>query len=420
MPSSLAIAATWLISITVIALILFRPRRIPEYIWAAAGALLLVLSRLVPWRQALASVREGANVYLFLTGMMLLAGIAREHGVFDWLAEHAMEQARGSRLRLFSLVYGVGILVTALLSNDATAVVLTPAVLAVVRRGRMSPLPYLFACAFVANAASFVLPISNPANLIVFANHLPSLAVWLRTFLLPAMVALAVTFVLLYWHNRHDLTGTIDDGIRPTPLSAKGRRAAFGILSAAAWLLVMSALDKPLGLATCAAAAVVLLITSASDLRSNLTVLHDVSWGVLPLVAGLFVMVDALNHAGALPLMVAGLHRVAAWPHGTGPVAAAFGIGLSTNVINNLPVGLIGAAAIQAAGASPLMHAAVLLGINLGPNLSVAGSLATILWLIALRRENIDVSGSHFLRVGILIMPTALLLAAATLVLSSR
>ena len=432
MPTHFAIAAIWLISITILSLILLRPRRIPEYVWAAGGALLLVLTRLVPVPQALASVREGANVYLFLAGMMLLSEVARLHGVFDWLAALAMLHARGSRLRLFSLIYAVGILVTALLSNDATAVVLTPAVLTVVRRagqrvvasrgqdGRMSPLPYLFACAFVANAASFVLPISNPANLVVFDAHLPSLTAWLHTFLLPAAVAIGATFGLLYWHHRSDLTGTIDDGIVPAPLNAEGKRAALGILLAAGILLLTSAAGRPLGPPTCAAAILVLLWASAPNFRGILTAAREISWGVLPLVAGLFVLVGALEHAGALPLAVAALHRLATWSPTASATSAAFGVGLAANVLNNLPVGLIGAAATQAAGASFLLHAAVLLGIDLGPNLSVTGSLATILWLIALRREKIDVSGWRFLRAGIFIMPPVLLLAVLALVLAAR
>ncbi len=425
MPTPFAIAATWIISITVLVLILLRPRRIPEYVWAAGGALLLVLTRLVPAQQALASVREGANVYLFLAGMMLLSEVARLHGVFDWLAALAMLHARGSRLRLFSLIYAVGILVTALLSNDATAVVLTPAVLAVVRqagapKGRMSPLPYLFACAFVANAASFVLPISNPANLVVFDEHLPSLASWLHTFLLPAAVAIGLTFVLLYWHHHSDLTGEIEDGIVPAPLNAQGKRAALGILLAAGILLLTSTMGRPLGLPTCATAIVVLLVASAPNFRSILTAVREITWGVLPLVAGLFVLVGALEHAGALPLAVAALHRLATCSPTASATSAAFGVGLAANILNNLPVGLIGAAATQAAGASFLLHAAVLLGIDLGPNLSVTGSLATILWLIALRREKIDVSGWRFLRAGIFVMPPVLLLAVLTLVLAAR
>lgn len=410
----------WLVTLTVIALVLLRPRRVPEYIWASAGALVLVLTRLVPWRQALASARHGTNVYLFLTGMMVLAEVARMNGFFDWLAEHAMEQARGSRLRLFVLVYGAGVAVTTLLSNDATAVVLTPAVLAVVRRGRMSPLPYLFACAFTANAASFVLPISNPANLVVYDDRLPALATWLRTFLLPATGAIAGTFGLLYWHSRRELAGAIGDGGRRYRLHLEGKLAAWGVLLAALLLLVISAAGRPLGPPTCAVALLVLLVVTAAEPREIAIAVREISWGVLPLVASLFVLVGALNQAGAMPLMAGALRHLAGWPQAAGVVAAAFGSGLAANVINNLPMGLIGAETVRATGATHLLHAAVLLGIDFGPNLSVSGSLATVLWLIALRREKIEVSAGRFLRAGLYVMPATLFLAALLLVWGQR
>src|SRR5260370_37013874 len=96
--------------------------------------------------------------------MMILAEVAREQGLFEWVAAVAALHARNCPVRLFDLIYLVGAVVPALFSNDATAVVLTPAVLAVVRRAKADPRPYLLACAFIANAASFVFPISNPAS----------------------------------------------------------------------------------------------------------------------------------------------------------------------------------------------------------------------------------------------------------------
>jgi arsenical pump membrane protein len=129
--------------------------------------------RAVPVAAALRAIARGTDVYLFLTGMMLLAELARHEGVFDWLAAIAVRAAKGSPARLFALLYGVGILVTVFLSNEATAVVLTPAVYAAVRKARADALSYLFICAFIANAASFVLPISNPANLVVYGSALP-------------------------------------------------------------------------------------------------------------------------------------------------------------------------------------------------------------------------------------------------------
>ena len=407
--------ATWLLCAPVFVLILWRPRHIPEYVWAVAGAFLLVIFRLLSPRSAWMAVRAGTDVYLFLAGMMLLAELARQHGVFDWLACIAMTRARGSQRRLFVLVYGIGMIVTALLSNDATAVLLTPAVLAVVRRAKSSPLPYLFACAFIANAASFVLPISNPANLVVFDARLPSLGRWLQIFALPSLLAILATFAVLYWHSRADLRERMECDPEISPLTSMGRRAALGVLLAAGALLATSAMGGPIGLATCAAAVAVMIFVARTQRRVMVEALRHMSWGVLPLVAGLFVIVEALNGAGALAWTSLALQRAARWPPVAGLSAVAFGIGIASNAINNLPMGLVGASAVKAAHGTAIMHGAVLLGIDLGPNLSVTGSLATILWLIALRREGIHVTGWQFLRVGMLVVPPTLLLAVLAL-----
>ncbi|HEX6544867.1 MAG TPA: SLC13 family permease, partial [Bryobacteraceae bacterium] len=191
--SSLSI---WFIVALAIAGVLFRPKRWPEAIWACLGALLLVLLQLIPASRAIAAVGKGVDVYLFLTGMMLLAELARNEGVFDWLATLAVRGSRGSGARLFALVYAVGILVTTFLSNDATAVVLTPAVYAAVKKAKAAPLPYLFICAFIANAASFVLPISNPANLVVYGSDVPPLLTWLRLFTVPSVLSIGATFLI--------------------------------------------------------------------------------------------------------------------------------------------------------------------------------------------------------------------------------
>ena len=153
----------------------------------------------------LSGIRKGLDVYCFLAGMMLIAEVARQEGVFDWLAALAVQHARGSPQRLFALVYAVGTVVTVLLSNDATAVVLTPAVYAATRAAGATALPYLLVCAFIANAASFVLPISNPANLVVFAGRMPHLAAWLGQFGLPSVIAIAVTYLVLRLMQRRAL-----------------------------------------------------------------------------------------------------------------------------------------------------------------------------------------------------------------------
>jgi len=309
------------------------------------------------------------------------------------------------------MVYAVGAMVTIFLSNDATAVVLTPAVLAALKKTRAKPLPYLLICAFIANAASFVLPISNPANLVVYGSKMPPLALWLRSFGLPSLVSVVVTFCILAFCCRRDLSGEIERHVDAVPLSAGGRLAAYGIGGAAVALMLASAFDINLGWPTLLASVAAVGVVALQDRQAPLGIAKQISWSVLLLVAGLFVLVAAVDQAGVLAVSRAGLQKAATMGPLTGSLTSAFGVALLSNVANNLPIGLIAGSALHGAAVSTSIRDAVLIGVDLGPNLSVSGSLATILWLIALRREGQDVSFWKFFRYGLLLMPLALVLA---------
>ncbi|WP_334165136.1 arsenic transporter [Achromobacter mucicolens] len=409
---SLSNAVIWLIAAATTMAILFRPWRLPEYVWATAGAVALVVLGLLPARQAGGAILEGTDVYLFLIGMMLVAEVARQAGLFDWVAVLAADHAAGSARRLFDLVFLVGTVVTVLLSNDATAVVLTPAVYAVTRVVGAPPLPYLYVCAFIANAASFVLPISNPANLVVFGDRMPALGPWLAHFALPSALAIGATYVTLRLVFRHDLRQPLKPSPPLPPMTLPLRMAALGVAITAGTLLITSALGHRLGLPTliagCVSAALVLAVTRSSPIR----LIKGVAWGVLPLVAGLFVLVEGMAASGVLQdlanLMRSLSADAALWAGGVGAA-------LSGNVINNLPAGLMAGTLARMADLPSTTTAALLIGIDLGPNLSVSGSLATLLWLLAVRREGMHISALSFLRLGIVVMPPALILALGAL-----
>jgi arsenical pump membrane protein len=412
----MSLVLIWTISLASIALMLVRPRGLAEWVWIGGGAVLLVATRLLPLRAAMHAIREGVDVYLFLAGMMILAEVAREEGVFDWVAHIAVRHARGSASRLFLWVYVAGIVVTVLLSNDATAVVLTPAVLAAVRRAKVEPRPHLLACALIANAASFVLPIANPANLVVYGTHLPPLGQWMRMFLLPSVASVAATFVCLRLLSKKALAGKAAAVNEPRRLEGAGWLALTGIGIAVGALLISSALGIPLGGPTFGAGIVALVLVAIRDRKSPKTAVRNVAWSVLPLVAGLFMIVEALNRAGMMRLSRAGLLWLIAAPDGTGKFVGGFGIALVANVMNNLPAGLAAGTALRQIGPHGLLAHALMIGVDLGPNLSVTGSLATILWLIALRREGAEITGWEFLKVGVVAMPVALGLALLALV----
>ena len=411
-------SATWVLSALTIFGVIFRPMRWPEWVFAVGGAVLLVVSGLLPWAEALHGIEEGTDVYLFLAGMMLLAETARREGLFDYLAAFAARMAKGSPRRLFTLVYLIGTLVTVFLSNDATAVVLTPAVIAVTRAaGVSSPIPYLLICAFVANAASFVLPISNPANLVVFGQDMPALGEWLARFALPSLLAILATFFVLRWTQARELEGTTNTELAIPRLSTGGRIAAIGLVAAAFVLVGASALGLQLGMPTLSAGVLTALAVTVGERSNPLPLIREIAWDTLALVAGLFVVVRALELSGLQSMLIDALQG----PLNEAPRLGAFLAGVvmafGTNLTNNLPLGLLGGAFTTAADLPEKVVDAILVGIDLGPNLSVTGSLATILWLTALRREGLSFSAWRFLKIGFLVMPPPLLLALGAVIL---
>lgn len=412
-PQSLTIALILVISALSILLMLIRPKNLPEVYWVGAGAALLVLLRLIPLRLAGKAIAEGSDVYFFLIGMMLLSALARDNGVFDWVAATSIKAAKGSPGKLFAIIYAVGTVVTVCMSNDATAVVLTPAVLAAVRKSKAQPLPFLFACAMIANAASFVLPISNPANLVVFHAGLPPLGRWLAAFFLPSILSIGATFLVLRWYFRRDLCTELPPSNESVRLTPSGKMVLCGLGLVVIVLLVVSSLNKDLGLPTCIAA---LCVTAAVCVRNKcnpLPLVKEISWPTLGLVAALFVIVDAVESIGALQFTEAAMHRAEILGPHAGSLLTAFAVAVGNNLLNNLPLGLIAGGTLAATHTQGLMANAVLIGVDLGPNLSVTGSLATILWLLALRKEDLDVSAMDFLKVGAIAMPLALVCSMA-------
>ncbi|OWX98660.1 SLC13 family permease [Thioclava sp. IC9] len=390
--------------------VILRPFGWADWIFAVSGAAAVVLLGALPLSDALHAIGEGREVYFFLLGMMLLAEVAGREGLFDHLAARAVQAAAGSARRLFFILYLVGAGVTVFLSNDTTVVVLTPAVLAVTRHARVPPLPYLFTCAIVANAASFVLPISNPANLVIFHGAMPPLGDWLARLALPALAAIVVSYLSLRWAMRHDLDTEPTTTDVPT-LSRGGWIAATGLSLSAVALVTVSSWGGGLGLATLSAGVAVALAVALGTRRSPLPLLRHLTWGVLPLVAGLFVLVAMLDRAGALSTLGQWLGQMSATsPRATAGLSGT-AVGIASNLANNLPVGLAAAAAAAAGELGDLMRDCLMIGVDLGPNLSVTGSLATLLWLATLRRSGLHVSAAQFLGVGLKVMPPALILA---------
>ena len=406
-------AAVWAIGGATVTAIVTRPRGVPEWCWALVGAATLLIAGLVPLDVAGRAVWDGLDVYLFLVGMIVLAELARIEGVFEWLASLIVPVARGSTPRLFAWVYGLGIGVTALLSNDATVLLLTPAVLAMVRRAGAPPLPFAFSCAFVANAASFLLPISNPANLVVF-RELPALRQWLTVLGLPSLIAIGVTYFTLHLLCAKRLRRDHAMNSAPFRLTSTGKLTAVVVGGSALLLVLAAAFGWPVGRVAFILGAIALVVLACADSASPKAILRESPWSIIPLVAGLFIIVAALDRTGALPSVRHFFQLTGAMRVPIGNFAAGTAVTIAANVFNNLPVGVLVRYATDLPAVPEHVAHSALVAVDLGPNLSVTGSLATLLWTISLRREGIVVTPLRFLAVGAVVTLPALFLALLT------
>jgi arsenical pump membrane protein len=402
--------------------IMTRPFRWNEARVAMGGAGVLLLLGLISPADALFTLVRDWNTFLFFLGMMALSALAETASLFDWLGVQAARLAGKSAARLFLNVFLLGTFISMLFSNDATALILTPIVYVLVTKLRLPVLPYLFACTFIADSASFLLPISNPINIIILSRHPLDLLTFLRLLFLPSVVVIGINvgvFSLLY---REQLGGSFDVARLPSPEKAVKHRAYFRYTCCVLALVApayVAAAAVQFPLSSVAVAGAVLLLAGAVYWRRTtlLEMGRGISWPIFGFIAGMFIVVRAFEHTGlAAKFGNLLLHLSGGTSLGVVMVGTA-GAALGTNLINNVPMAVVMNSALASIhNASPTIRhgfvAATMFGCDLGPNLTTVGSLATVLWLLILRHRHVDVSGLDYFKVGVIVTPLMLLAGA--------
>jgi arsenical pump membrane protein len=238
---------------------------------------------------------------------------------------------------------------------------------------------------------------------------MPPLLQWLPRFAIPSILATYLVLRLTQWRALSE--ETLAEDVESSKLSGNGQLGAAGIALTAVTLLASSGLGLQLGLPTAICGVVTAIAVLILKRSGPWEMLDGISWGVLPLVAGLFVLVEALDKTGLIRALGDMLRSAAEQSETQTGWEAGLLIAFVCNLMNNLPAALIAGTAVQVANAPERITSAILVGVDIGPNLSVTGSLATILWLNALRREGLEVGAWSFLKLGVLIMPPALVAA---------
>jgi arsenical pump membrane protein len=416
---------TSFVGLVTLAGIMTRPFRWSEARIAMGGAgVLLVLGLIRPADAALTLLRDW-NTFLFFLGMMGLSAMAEAAGLFDWLAVQAARFAHGSAARLFLNVFLLGSAISMIFSNDATALILTSVVYVLVTRLRLPVLPYLFACTFIADTASFLLPISNPINIIVMSHYPLTLPAFLRLLFLPCVVVIAINITVFYFLYRGELKGTFDLGRLPSAAQAVQHPAYFRYTLAVLALVapsyvIAAAFQWPLSLVA-VAGALLLLVGALFWKRTTLMKAGKaISWPIFGFIAGMFIVVRAIEDTGLTVKFGRLLLHLSGGTSFGAVMVGTFGSALGTNLINNVPMAVVMNSSLGSVQhAAPAIRngfvAATMFGCDLGPNLTTVGSLATILWLLILRERDVEVSGLDYFKVGMVVTPVMLFAGALTI-----
>ena len=414
-----------LVALLTLAGIMTRPFRWNEARIAMGGAGVLLLLGLISPADALFTLIRDWNTFLFFLGMMALSALAETANLFDWLGIQAARFAGESATRLFLNVFLLGTLISMLFSNDATALILTPIVYVLVTKLRLPVLPYLFACTFIADSASFLLPISNPINIIILSRHPLALLTFLRLLFLPSVVVVGINigiFLLLY---RERLQGTFDGARLSSPEKAIKHKAYFRYTCCVLTLVApayvaASALQFPLSVVAVAGAVLLLAGALHWNRASLLEASKGISWSIFGFIAGMFIVVRTVEQTGLTTKLGNLLLRLSGGTNFGAIMVGTAGAALGTNLINNVPMAVLMNSVLASIHNAPLgirqgFIAATMFGCDLGPNLTTVGSLATVLWLLILRHRNVDVSGLDYFKVGVIVTPLMLFAGALTM-----
>ncbi|WP_405654904.1 arsenic transporter [Streptomyces sp. NBC_00019] len=395
--------------VAVLAWAVVRPKGLPEAVLAVPAAGLVIATGVISPDHAWAEVERLGPVVGFLAAVLVLAHFCDVEGLFRACGAWMARRSAGRPGRLLTAVFALASAITAVLSLDATVVLLTPVVLATAARSGVRAKPHLYACAHLSNTASLLLPVSNLTNLLAFAASGLSFTRFAALMALPWLVAIGAEYLLFRRFFEDDLTASVArSDTAETPelpvfalVTVGCTLAGFVVASAAgiepAWVALVGAL----------------VLAGRALVRRQatpLTVVRSAAPGFLAFVLALGVVVRAVVDDG----LADALRHVL--PEGSGLVAllgiAALAAVLA-NLINNLPAVLVLLPLTATDGPGAVL--AVLIGVNIGPNLTYAGSLATLLWRRIVQRHGHEVELGEFTRLGLLAVPAALVPATLAL-----
>jgi arsenical pump membrane protein len=340
-----------------------------------------------------AALAQAWPPFVLVAGLLLVGMVAGADGLFDAAAARLVA-IPGPPVLLLLACFALVAVVSATLNLDTSVVFLTPVLVKTAQRRELEMAPFLYGSVFMANASSLFLPGSNLTNLLVLSqDHVSGATFFTRTLAMALAATLITAAALVLIHRR---------ALRATGRAARSRPAVpprlgvgfWGTLAAATLVVVLTNAALPvlaLGLA------MVALRARQGRMRFG----ESLGRLGVPVLLGLFALAVALGTLARASSFPADLLR-----HSGAPLTAVIAA-LASVLVNNLP------AAVLLSSGQHVHVGALLLGLNIGPNLAVSGSLAVLLWWRAAVASGAKPSAVAYSRQGLVLVPLALLGALA-------
>jgi arsenical pump membrane protein len=410
-------------------LIMVRPWKLNEATGALIGAILM-MAFLQPFQvlEALGfSTAHGVplvttwNVVLILIELMVISTFLDDYGFFEYCAVKAMRLAGGDTRKLFTYTYAVTCLITAFTSNDIAILTLTPIILKFCRRAGLNAKPFMYSFFFAANIASMFLYIGNLTNILIGDAFKLGYFDFTAMMFLPTMAAIVVNYVIFYFMFRDSMETSypVASGVNEASLIKNKAMVAVGLTvlvfvligcGFANWLLL------PLSVVTTVGAVAIYIAERKPVVRTR-----RISWRVVVFVLSLFIVVKGLEVSGVNAVIGSMILAVV----GQNPVFATFFVSMASafmcNIVNNIPMTAMMVPITSGIAATPDMALAMayslVIGSNLGANITITGALAGILWIECAKVEKWETGITEFIKTGLTVTPIVIFVSAAVLAL---